>query len=173
MHLVVGEAERGLERLGERRLEQGPAIVPAPLVPGERPDAGPGEVVLEAEAVEDARGVRADLHTRADLAQLRRLLVDVHVEAPPKQRHRRGQPADPAPDDTDPRPLPSRHPTHETPGHAGVFREQNLATTSSGQLAVVAVLTSLYPARRQALSRCSAIHCQMCVPSMLGSLRAT
>ena len=59
------------------------------------------ERVLEAERVEHARAVGADLDAGADLLQLRRLLVDLDVEAALEQRQRRGQPADAAADDDD------------------------------------------------------------------------
>ena len=102
MHLVVRGAERRLERLGERRAQQRAAVVPAALMPGQRPHAGRGELVGEPEPVQDARGVRADLDAGADLAQRRRLLVDMDVEARPQQRQRRRQAADAAADDADP-----------------------------------------------------------------------
>ena len=39
MHLVVREAERGLEWFRQRRSQQGPAVVPATLMPRQRPHA--------------------------------------------------------------------------------------------------------------------------------------
>ena len=99
--LVVREAEGGLERLGERRAQQRAAVVPAALVPGERPDARPRELLGEPEPVQDPRRVRADLDAGADLAQRGRLLVDLDVEAGAEQRQRRGQAADAAADDGD------------------------------------------------------------------------
>ncbi len=57
--------------------------------------------VLEAERMQHARAVGADLHAGAKLAQLRRLLIDVDVDAAPQQPERRREPADAAADDGD------------------------------------------------------------------------
>ena len=57
--------------------------------------------LLEPERVENARAVGADLHAGAKLAQFRRLLVDIDIDAAPDQRQRRRQPADAAADDRD------------------------------------------------------------------------
>src|SRR5580704_2146486 len=48
-----------------------------------------------------ADAVGADLHAGAELAQFRRLLVDIDVDAAPQQRQRRGKSADAAADDRD------------------------------------------------------------------------
>jgi hypothetical protein len=108
VELVVGEAERRLQRLGQRRAQQRAAVVPAALVPRQRLHAGPGQLLGEPEPVEDARGVRADLDAGADLAQRRRLLVHVDVEAGVQQRQRRAEAAEAPADDADRDPLGSR-----------------------------------------------------------------
>ena len=107
VHLVMGEAELGLERLGQRGAEERSAVVPAPLVPGERLDAAARERVGEADAVQHPRRVRADLDAGPDLGQGRRLLIDLDVEPGAQQRECRGQPADAAADDADPHDRPS------------------------------------------------------------------
>src|SRR5580693_2510454 len=48
-----------------------------------------------------AGAVGADLHAGAELAQFRRLLVDIDIDAAPNERQRRGEPADAAADDRD------------------------------------------------------------------------
>ena len=101
VHLVLREAERLDDRVAERRADERPAVLPAALVPGERPDAHRGQVVREAQAVEDARRVRADLDPGADLADRARLLVHLHVEAGAVERQRGRQAADPGADDRD------------------------------------------------------------------------
>ena len=57
------------------------------------------ERVLEAQRMQHARAVGADLHAGADLAQFRRLLVDLDLDPAPDQRERAGEPADAAADD--------------------------------------------------------------------------
>jgi hypothetical protein len=81
MHLVVREAERRLKGLGQRRAQQRAPVVPTALVPCQRLHTGARQYLGEPEPMEDSRGVRADLDAGADLAQRRRLLVHVHVEA--------------------------------------------------------------------------------------------
>ena len=80
MEVIVGRAERRLDLRPDRRALQGAAVVPAPLVDGERPHADRIQRRLEAEADQQARGVGADLDAGADLADARRLLVDMDVE---------------------------------------------------------------------------------------------
>jgi hypothetical protein len=52
VHLVMGEAEGGLEWLRRGRAQQRAAVVPAALVPRQRLDAGPGQLPGEPEPVE-------------------------------------------------------------------------------------------------------------------------
>ena len=59
------------------------------------------ERVLQAERMQHARAVGADLHAGADLAQFARLLVDLDLDPAPDQRERAGEPADAAADDED------------------------------------------------------------------------
>ena len=99
VHLVVREAECGFERRGQGRAQQRPAIVPAALVPGHRSHARQREVLGESEAMQDAGGVRTDLHAGPDFAQRGGLLEDVDVEAVAQERQRRGESADPSADD--------------------------------------------------------------------------
>ena len=101
MEVIVGRAERRLDLRPDRRALQGAAVVPAPLVHGERPHAGAIERRLEAEADQQARGVGADLDAGADLADARRLLVDMDVEPGLQQMQRGRQAADAAADDGD------------------------------------------------------------------------
>src|SRR4051812_22107253 len=102
MDLQMREAEGLLDGVAERgALERAP-VVPAPLVPGERPDTDPLELPGEPDPVQDARRVRRDLNPGADLAQPARLLEDVHVETGIEQRERGAEATDPAPDDADP-----------------------------------------------------------------------
>ncbi len=101
MEVIVRRAERCLDLGPERRALQGAAVVPAPLVNGERPHAGAIERRLEAEADQQARGVGADLDAGADLADARRLLVDMDVEPGLQQVQRGRQAADAAADDGD------------------------------------------------------------------------
>ena len=106
--LVMGKPEGRLDRPGERGAQQGPAVVPAALMPGLRSHAHGRQLVCEAEPMQHARGVRADLNPGTHLAELTGLLVDVYVQPGPKQRERGGEPADAAADHADPQGRPSR-----------------------------------------------------------------
>ena len=77
-----------------------PAL-PVPDLLGLRSHCPSREALLEAKGVQHARAVGADLHSSADLAQLRRLLVDLDLDATPQQGERAGQPADTGADDDD------------------------------------------------------------------------
>ena len=84
-------------------IEQFPAL---PGVP--QPDRFSGwqhlhifERPLEPERMQDAGAVGADLHTGAELAQHRRLLIDIDIDAAADKRQRRREPADAAADDGD------------------------------------------------------------------------
>src|SRR5882762_9375252 len=101
MEVIVGRAERRLDLRPDRRALQGAAVVPAPLVDGERPHAGRIQGRLEAEADQQARGVGADLDAGADLADARRLLVDMDVEPGLQQMQGGRQAANAAADDGD------------------------------------------------------------------------
>ena len=105
--LVVREAEGLDHRVAERRAQQRPAVVPAALVEGQRPHAHARQLVPQAQPVEHARGVGADLDARADLAERVRALVDVDVEPGLQQGQRRSETADAASDDADREPIPS------------------------------------------------------------------
>ena len=63
---------------------------------GERAHAARIHRVAEAETAQQARRIGADLDAGADLAELRRLLVDVDVAARLQDRERGGEPADAA-----------------------------------------------------------------------------
>ena len=65
------------------------------------PDTSRIQRGLQAEPDQQARGVGADLDAGADLADARRLLVDMDVEAGLQQMQRRGEAADAAADDRD------------------------------------------------------------------------
>jgi hypothetical protein len=54
MHLIVREAKGGFQGLRERRAQERAAVVPAPLVPGERFHARPGHVLGESQPLQDA-----------------------------------------------------------------------------------------------------------------------
>ena len=95
MHLVVREAERGFEWFRQRRSQQGPAVVPATLVPRQGPHAHALQHAGQPKRVQHTRRVRTDLDAGADLAQGRRLLVDLDVDTCPKQRHGGGETTNP------------------------------------------------------------------------------
>ena len=57
--------------------------------------------ILKPKRMKNASAVCADLHAGAELAQLRRLLVDFDIDPAPDQRQRRREPADTAADDND------------------------------------------------------------------------
>ena len=82
-------------------IEQLPGLAGAPepdLLAGDD-DAEPLGRLAEAQRIEHARAVRADLHAGAELLQLGRLLIDIDADALPDQRQRRGQAADAGADD--------------------------------------------------------------------------
>ncbi len=119
VEVIVGRAERRLDLPPDRRALQGAAVVPAPLVNGERPHAGAIEVRLEAEADQEARGVGADLDAGADLADARRLLVDMNVEPGLQQVQGGRQAADATADDGDFHITPSSRPERRRRGAEG------------------------------------------------------
>src|ERR1700722_2450480 len=97
----VGESI-ALDRF-QAEIEQLPAL---PGVP--QPDRLAGrqhldflQRVLEPERVKHAGAVGADLYTSAELAQFRRLLVDIDLDAAANERQRGDEPADAAADDRD------------------------------------------------------------------------
>ena len=57
--------------------------------------------ILQSKRMENAGAVGADLHTGAELAQFRRLLVDFDIDPTPDQGQRRREPADTATDNDD------------------------------------------------------------------------
>ena len=85
MALVVGKAEGVLDRLAERRAQQCPAVLPTTLMNGFRPNGGPRQRVGEAEAVQNACGIGADLNAGSRFGQRMRLLVHVRVETRAEQ----------------------------------------------------------------------------------------
>ena len=85
-------------------VEQLPGLAGAPepdLLAGDD-DALPLGRFAQAQRIEHAGAVGADLHASAKLLQLRRLLVHLHVDAVADQRERSRQAADPAADDCNP-----------------------------------------------------------------------
>src|SRR5205085_790185 len=66
MHLIMRRAERGLHGVRDRRAQQRSAVLPAALMPGERLDPHARQRVRQAEPVQDARGIGADLDAGAD-----------------------------------------------------------------------------------------------------------
>jgi hypothetical protein len=101
VHLVVREAEGLDDGIAQVGAQQRAPVVPSALVPGQRADAHPGQVVGQPQAVQDARRVGADLDAGADLADGRSALVDVDVEAGLQERQRGCDPTDTAADDRD------------------------------------------------------------------------
>ena len=85
----------------ERRLLQGAAVLPAALVRADRLHALAVEPGAEAEPAQYPRRIRPHVDAAADLGQLGRLLVEIDIKPGLAQRHRGGQPADAAADDTD------------------------------------------------------------------------
>src|SRR5215470_5674988 len=101
VEVIVGRPEGRFDLGAERRALQGAAVVPAALVHGERPHTHFVHCRLESEANEQARGIGADLDAGADLADPRRLLVDLDVEAGLQEVQGGGEPAEAAADDGD------------------------------------------------------------------------
>src|SRR6266436_1813843 len=81
MEVIVGRAEGGLNLGPDWCTLQSAAVVPALLVNGGWQHADLIESRLQPQPDQEARGVGTDLDTRADLADARRLLVDVDVES--------------------------------------------------------------------------------------------
>jgi hypothetical protein len=80
MRLVIGKAEFGENGIAQRRLQDGASVLPAPLMKRQRAHAELCQRIAEAEVMNDARGVRADLDAGADFAQRAGLLVDMNVK---------------------------------------------------------------------------------------------
>jgi hypothetical protein len=101
MHLVVREPERGLHGPGKRCPKKSPAVVPASLMPCQRGYTHLRQRFGETDAMQDARGIGADLDTGAYLGQPPRLFVHVHIHARASERQCRGKTANAAPDNCD------------------------------------------------------------------------
>ena len=80
-----------------------PCFAGAPVTqhPPFRPDLNLRERILQPQGKQNAGAVGADLDAGADFLQLVRLIVDLDIDAAPKQGQRRGQSADAAADDHD------------------------------------------------------------------------
>ena len=65
----------------QRRLSQGPPIVPAALMSTQRAYAHPIERGTEAQTKQDATGIGTHVDATADLGQLRGLFVNIHAES--------------------------------------------------------------------------------------------
>jgi len=99
MEVIVGSTEGFLDLGPERRALQRPAIVPPPLMDGCGSHANAVHGGFQPQTNQQARGVGADLDTGPDLANARRLLIDVHVEPGFQEMQGGGQAADAAADD--------------------------------------------------------------------------
>jgi hypothetical protein len=99
MEMIVRRAECRLDLRTQRSALQGAAIIPAPLMHAGRPHAPRLHRLLDAEPVQQPRRIGADLNAGPDLAELRRLLVDLNIAAGLQQCERCGEPADSATDD--------------------------------------------------------------------------
>ena len=96
MHLIIRKAEGFEHRIAERRPQQSAAVLPATLMKSQRPHAELGQFLAEAEMLDDARGVGADLDAGADLAHRARLLIDMDVKAGAQQIERSRRPTNAA-----------------------------------------------------------------------------
>ena len=101
MGVVIGKAEGFARFPAERGLDQRLAFMAADRKSC-RLDAPFGHVVFQAEPIQDARRVGADLDAGADRLDVRRLLQHESVDAALRQRERCGQPAYSGADDNDP-----------------------------------------------------------------------
>ena len=96
MKMIVRRAERRFDLRAERGALQGAPVIPPPLMDGDRPHTACIHRGAEAETAQQARRIGTDLDAGADLAELRRLLVDVDVAARLHQSERSGETADAA-----------------------------------------------------------------------------
>jgi len=97
--LVVRRAVQALVFFGQRKLPDHLAGIMKPKDVGAGADREPADGVAEAEVIEHVHRVGAQLDARADLAQLRGLLVDLHVVARLHQTGGGRQSADAGPGD--------------------------------------------------------------------------
>ena len=96
------DAERG-RLLLPARLPDDPARLPIAHDLPLRPPAHLADLVFYADGAQHPHRVGVQGHARPDLFELGGRLVDRHLDARPRQRVRRGQPADASPDDRDTR----------------------------------------------------------------------
>src|SRR5262245_36660723 len=96
MRLVMRKAESCFDGAGQWGAQQSAAVLPAPLVPGERTHTHFGEFVRKPQPMQDARRVGADLDAGANLAQDSRTFVNVYIEAGVQEGKRRSQAAEAA-----------------------------------------------------------------------------
>ena len=96
--MIVRRAERLFDQLADRRPLKRAAIVPAALMHRPRKDANIVHRYAQAEPMQQPRGVGADLNARANLADPRRLLMDLDVDAGVQEMQRGRQTADAAAD---------------------------------------------------------------------------
>src|SRR6476660_5781175 len=91
MEMKVGCAERGHDRLTHGHARQHTAVLPASALNGDRLHPALLEGGLKPVEVKQSGGVRTNLDPGADLFLLRRLLVDVYVNAGPQEGNGRSR----------------------------------------------------------------------------------
>jgi hypothetical protein len=94
MQQVVRKPERGRHDSGDRGTKQDPAIVPAALMPCQRPYAHACQCVGKAEPMQHARSFRADLDARAYVAVCPHAFIDAYIHACTQEGQRCGEAAD-------------------------------------------------------------------------------
>src|ERR1700674_3815698 len=122
MKMKVGCAERGDDRLAHGHARQHAAVLPTSALNSDRLHPALLEGGLESVAVKQSGGVRTNLDPGADLFLLRRLLVDVYINAGPQEGNGRRRSTDTPADDR------GRH----AAGHVTASHPVTLASTASG-----------------------------------------
>jgi hypothetical protein len=81
VRLIMREAKRRLNCFPERSTKQGAAVIPAALMPSQRPYSHLCQLLRQTEPMQNARSIRTDLDPCAHFPQVPSLLVNVHVDA--------------------------------------------------------------------------------------------
>src|SRR5688572_5319869 len=97
--MKVGCAERSHDRLAHGYTREHTAVLPASALNGDRLHPALLEGGLKPVAVKQSGGVRTNLDPGADLFLLRRLFVDVYVNAGPQEGNGRRRSTDTPADD--------------------------------------------------------------------------
>ena len=86
MKVIVRKAKCRLNSFTERSMQQGAAVIPATLMPRQRPYSHRCQLLRQTEPMQNARCIWANLDAGTNFSQLQGLLVYVDIESRLQQR---------------------------------------------------------------------------------------